>query len=87
MDLKNVLIFGDSYSTFEGYIPNGFAIYYSKTEGGETDVRAVEDTWWYPLIKRPIQSLYKTTAGPAPQYVIPDTTVATALKPLPLYAD
>ena len=51
MDLKNVLIFGDSYSTFEGYIPNGFAIYYSKPEGGETDVRAVEDTWWYPLIK------------------------------------
>lgn len=51
MDLKNVLIFGDSYSTFEGYIPNGFAVYYSKTEGGETDLRAVEDTWWYSLLK------------------------------------
>ncbi len=52
MSLKSVLIFGDSYSTFEGYIPDGFEIYYSKTEGGETDVRAVEDTWWYPLIKK-----------------------------------
>lgn len=51
MNLKNVLIFGDSYSTFEGYIPDGFAVYYSKTEGGETDVRAVEDTWWYQLLK------------------------------------
>lgn len=51
MNLKNILIFGDSYSTFEGYIPDGFAVYYSKTEGGETDVRAVEDTWWYQLLK------------------------------------
>ena len=51
MNLKNVIIFGDSYSTFEGYIPDGFEVFYSKTEGGETDVRAVEDTWWYPLIK------------------------------------
>lgn len=51
MNFKNVLIFGDSYSTFEGYIPNGFAVYYSKTGSGETDVRNVEETWWYPLIK------------------------------------
>lgn len=51
MNLRNVLIFGDSYSTFEGYVPDGFAVYYSKTKSGETDVRAVEDTWWYSLLK------------------------------------
>ena len=34
MNFKNVLIFGDSYSTFEDYIPNGFAVYYSKTGSG-----------------------------------------------------
>lgn len=51
MNLKNVLIFGDSYSTFEGYIPDGFAVYYSKSGGGETDVRKVTETWWYPLIE------------------------------------
>ena len=51
MNLKNVLIFGDSYSTFEGYIPNGFAVYYSKTGSGETGIKNVEETWWYPLIK------------------------------------
>ena len=41
MNFKNVLIFGDSYSTFEDYIPNGFAVYYSKKGSGETDVRNV----------------------------------------------
>ena len=50
MNLGNVLIFGDSYSTFEGYIPEGYNIYY-RTDGGATDVRAVTETWWYQLIK------------------------------------
>ena len=53
MKLNNVLIFGDSYSTFDGYIPKGYATYYSSIFREETDVRAVEDTWWYPLIKEP----------------------------------
>lgn len=50
MNLGNVLIFGDSYSTFEGYIPKGYNVYY-RTIDGKTDVRAVEETWWYQLIK------------------------------------
>lgn len=50
MDFKNVLIFGDSYSTFEGYIPKGFAVYYSESGSGETDVRNVNETWWHRLI-------------------------------------
>ena len=46
---KNVMIFGDSYSTFAGYIPDGYASWY-KTGGREgTDVRRVTETWWYPL--------------------------------------
>lgn len=51
MDLKNILIFGDSYSTFKGYIPDGFAVYYSEDGSGETDVRSVDETWWYNLIR------------------------------------
>lgn len=51
MDFKNVLIFGDSYSTFAGYIPNGFAVYYSDNGSGETDVSKVSETWWYQLLK------------------------------------
>ena len=50
--LGNVLIFGDSYSTFEGHIPEGYAPYYApKTRPEiETDVKHVEETWWHQLI-------------------------------------
>ena len=51
MSLKNVLIFGDSYSTFEGYIPEGFLPYYFKKGREETDVDKVEQTWWYQLME------------------------------------
>ncbi len=50
MDLKNVLIIGDSYSTFQGYVPEGHAVYYSEQEGN-TDVRSVTETWWHLLLK------------------------------------
>lgn len=44
---KNVMIFGDSYSTFAGHIPQGYAVYYSTADRPETDVRCVEETWWH----------------------------------------
>lgn len=47
--MRNTLIFGDSYSTFEGYIPEGYAVYYTTQVVEKTDVHRVEDTWWYPL--------------------------------------
>ena len=46
---NKLLIVGDSYSTFEGYIPEGYAVYYSTKPRPETDVTRVEETWWYPL--------------------------------------
>ena len=45
--MKNILIFGDSYSTFDGYIPNGYATYYPKL-----DVNNVEETWWKKVMQR-----------------------------------
>ncbi len=42
--IKNAVIIGDSYSSFEGCIPDGYATYYSQTMG--TDVRSPEQTWW-----------------------------------------
>ena len=46
----NLLIIGDSYSTYKGYIPEGYAPYYSEV-GEEPSHRGsamkVEDTWWY----------------------------------------
>lgn len=49
MSYGNVVIFGDSYSTFHGYIPEGYASYYFTDQGG-TDVRKVEETWWHQLL-------------------------------------
>lgn len=45
---NNVLILGDSYSTFEGYIPKNYEIYYSKNTEN-SDVCKVEHTWWHSL--------------------------------------
>lgn len=45
---RNAVIFGDSYSTFEGCIPDGYAAYYFK-ECGDTDVRKVSQTWWHQV--------------------------------------
>ena len=59
--LGNVFILGDSYSTFEGYIPDGFSAYYTncgpdykekKEELDEGDVLYVNQTWWYDLINQ-----------------------------------
>ncbi len=47
--IKDVVIFGDSYSTFKGYIPDGYSYWYSDSGRAETDVRSVFETWWYPL--------------------------------------
>lgn len=47
---SNVVVFGDSYSTFEGYIPEGNAVYYSENPRPETDVTKVEQTWWHQVV-------------------------------------
>lgn len=49
MKLGNTLLLGDSYSTFEGYIPDGYDSWFSKETQGRTDVSKVEQTWWYQV--------------------------------------
>ena len=49
---KTVVILGDSYSTFEGYVPEGFAIWYDSNAKEENDVDAVNQTWWYKLCRK-----------------------------------
>ena len=46
---KNTVIFGDSYSTFAGFIPNGYAVYYPNEN--QSNVSSVEQTWWHALSK------------------------------------
>ena len=38
---NNTIIFWDSYSTFEKFVPDGYAVYYSGIERPETDVTKV----------------------------------------------
>ena len=48
---KNTIILGDSYSTFAGYIPDGYLTYYSENEKPETDVTKSSQTWWLQVME------------------------------------
>jgi len=48
LNFGNVLIIGDSYSTFKGYIPENCDTWYPNAE---TDVETVEQTWWQLLLE------------------------------------
>ena len=50
--IGNVFILGDSYSTFKGYIPEGYATYYGDKEREGIDVYSVDETWWMQVINR-----------------------------------
>lgn len=43
---RNVIIIGDSYSTYGGYIPEGYKAYYSDERKDNPVVCGVEKTWW-----------------------------------------
>ena len=49
--LGNVLILGDSYSTFEGYIPEGYPSYYTESTS-DCGVHSHKRTWWYKLVEK-----------------------------------
>lgn len=50
MQKNNVLIMGDSYSTFAGHIPEGFGTWYPENDKCKTDVLDVSQTWWHQVI-------------------------------------
>lgn len=54
MGIRNIYILGDSYSTFDGFIPAGNSSWYHETYENPdqvTDVFSAEDTWWRLLAK------------------------------------
>ncbi len=51
MNLGNVMIFGDSYSTYAGYIPEGYAVYYSGSRETPPDLPSAAQTWWGRLLE------------------------------------
>ncbi len=46
----SLVIIGDSYSTFEGWIPKGFASYYPNIS--VPSIENVEQTWWKQLMNK-----------------------------------
>ncbi|MBQ7343165.1 MAG: hypothetical protein IJW53_00200 [Clostridia bacterium] len=52
MEPKNVIIFGDSYSTFAGCIPEGYATYYSGARETPPDIGSWDESWWAMVIKQ-----------------------------------
>ena len=50
MQKNNVLIMGDSYSTFAGAIPDGFGAWYPENDKCKTDVLDVSQTWWHQVV-------------------------------------
>ena len=48
---NNVFIMGDSYSTYKGYIPEGYHFYYGDERKDSPIVKGVEKTWWKILAK------------------------------------
>ena len=59
INIGNTFILGDSYSTFEGFIPQGYKAYYTTAEKEETDVNQVEQTWWHQLLAETDATLLK----------------------------
>lgn len=51
-NLGNVLILGDSYSTYLGYIPEGYDYWYSDKIRPNNGVMSVDLTWWKKLMAR-----------------------------------
>ena len=54
INLGKVFILGDSYSTFENQIPEGYVPWYlteyPENRINETDVNKLEQTWWYQFL-------------------------------------
>ena len=51
-NLGNVFILGDSYSTFEGYNPEGYDVWYNNEAKDCNDLCRVEDCWWYRFFEK-----------------------------------
>lgn len=49
---KWISIFGDSISTFKGYVPSKNEYYYPDTSNSEYSVKKVTQTWWHQLLTR-----------------------------------
>ncbi len=49
---QKLSIMGDSISTYEGYLPEGYPAFYSYHDAPLTDIQGYRDTWWGQVIER-----------------------------------
>ena len=49
--MKKISILGDSISTFHGYIPEDYDLYYDVYAAMHNGIKGVEDIWWWKVIK------------------------------------
>ncbi len=45
--MKKYSVLGDSISTFEGYHPENYSVFYDKEKCRQNDISGVGDTWWH----------------------------------------
>lgn len=48
---KSVSILGDSYSTYDNYVPDGHRVWYKDPCRSYSDITDVTQTWWHKYIK------------------------------------
>ena len=50
MPKYKVSIVGDSISTYEGFNPYGYPVYYKEDRAYDNEINSVDDTWWKQVI-------------------------------------
>lgn len=45
-----ISIVGDSISTYEGFNPYGYPVYYKDDRAYDNEISSVDDTWWKQVI-------------------------------------
>lgn len=50
-DGKWFSILGDSISTYEGMVPDGYAVFYEKEMRDQSGVQKADDTWWSQVVR------------------------------------
>ena len=43
---QSMMVFGDSYSTFAGCVPTGYAVYYTGSRTMGPDIKGAHEAWW-----------------------------------------
>lgn len=49
--MKQISIIGDSISTYYGFVPDGYKVYYNEEIALENQLTSVDDTWWKIVCK------------------------------------